>query len=154
MQTQKANEFSVTWGDEVESDVVLTGDMQFSNDVMVDFTKRGTLYALWTPGASTRTLQFQIQVNPYPVNKVNQVTTITNDEYWSTYGSYTESTGTMTPTALTYESEQSTDTDPLTIVPILIPQIDASRMRIGVMEDGATSDGGTVKFIFIENTIN
>jgi hypothetical protein len=82
----------------------------------------------------------------------NTLEPITYDAYWSPVGIYVNTTGNWAEQSAAYHSIAAATTNPTAVTPLVIPQIDAARMRIRAKE--SATGGGTVNFVFVKNTIN
>lgn len=142
----KAGAIPVTFDGVLDAPYTLTASLVASDPFDISFDKRGTVYARYTAGANGRSLNYTIQINPY--DEKNDP----DDEYWSTYGIYTNSTGTWTEQPGNFNSAAAANTNPFNVTPLQLDQIDAARMRI-LAKESATG-GGTVQFVFAPNTIN
>lgn len=149
--TDKSRFVEVQW--DGESQYTLTASYVASDEIPVDFVKMGTLYAVYDAGATTRTLDYVVEFNPYPVSQnANTLEPITYDAYWSPVGIYVNTTGNWAEQSAAYHSIAAATTNPTAVTPLVIPQIDAARMRIRAKE--SATGGGTVNFVFVKNTIN
>ena len=119
----------------------LTASFVASDEIVVDFTKRLTLFPAYKGGAggTTNVLSYQVQFNPL------NATQDPSGLYWATYGIFTDSSGTWSEEAATYTSTQTTAGTYKAGVPLVLGQVDAQRMRILVKETVNAGAAGVVR---------
>jgi hypothetical protein len=129
---------------------LLTNSYVASDEMVIDFAKRVTIYPFYAAGAteSGNSLDFVLECNPL------DSTSDPSGTYWSQTGNYIDSAGTWQEENAKFLVSQGVALSYEPGVPLDFTNLNASRIRFKCKENGVSANYGNVRIWVVKSDIS
>jgi hypothetical protein len=144
----KSAPIQATWSG--NATYTLTNAYIASDDITIDFPKRLTIYPYYSAGAAEvgNTLDWVLEVNP--LDAISDPTGV----YWSQMGNYVNAAGTWTEQNSKFLDNQGVAGTYEPGVPLDFTNLNGSRMRFRIKENGVMVNPGTCRIWVVKADIS